>query len=67
MFEPKKMLQKWLECGLKKNIFTVKMPLIAPTLGGGGGGGGGPPLIYILGGLPPSRFLLLWVLFKLTS
>ena len=23
----------------KKSIFTVKIPLIAPTLGGGGGGG----------------------------
>ena len=42
----------------KKNIFTVKIPLIAPTLGGpgppdlyiGGGGGGGPW---------PPRFLLL--------
>ena len=37
---------------IKKSIFTVKIPLIAPTLGGpgppdlyiGGGGGGGPPL-----------------------
>ena len=26
-----KTLQKWLECGLK-NIFTVKIPSIAPTL-----------------------------------
>ena len=47
---------------IKKSIFTVKIPLIAPTLGGpgppdlyigggGGGGGAGPPW--------PPRFLLL--------
>ena len=42
---------------IKKFIFTVKVPLIAPTLGGPG-----PPLIYILGGpgppWPPQCLLL---------
>ena len=41
---------------IKKSIFTVKIPLIAPTLGGPG-----PPDLYIDGArapLPP-RFLLL--------
>ena len=34
VLEPKKLLQKWLECGVKKSIFTVKCLLKAPTLGG---------------------------------
>ena len=57
MLEPKKNCCKKLMVGMwiKKFIFTVKIPLIVPTLGGrappppppdlyigGGGGGGGP-------------------------
>ena len=53
------------EMWIKKSFFTVKIPLIAPTLGGPGppcfiywgGGGGPPPLFYILGGAgPPSSY-----------
>ena len=32
----------------KKSIFTVKIPLIAPTLGGGGGGVPTPMLVHLL-------------------
>ena len=49
VLKPKKLLQKWLECGSKKSIFTVKVPLIAPTLGGPGA----PPDLYIGGAGPP--------------
>ena len=59
VFEPKKLLQKWI----KKNIFTVKIPLIAPTLRGGGGGGRAPPDLYSGGRVPPAPppFLLLCI------
>ena len=43
VLEPKKLLQKWLECEKKKkNVFTVKISLIAPTLGGPAGPAGPP-------------------------
>ena len=56
VFEPKKLLQKWR---LKKNIFTVKIPLIAPTLGGGGQGPPPPPVPTPMQCWSDSRVLML--------